>query len=255
MADLFAHARQVDDIADCEFYHTMELPDIGIVEGQWDLRGRLQDYLAGVNVSGKRVFDVGAASGFLSFEMEKAGADVVSMDADDADRIAMLPFHNSLYSTDRSEWRRRTNAFLERLKNSYWLAHRLYGSRNAVFYGDVYDVPEALGKFDVVVVGQLLVHLRDPITALASVSRRCSDTLILAEGMVDSDERIARFHARADVGPEWIWWQYSTGLYRELMGILGFEVVRVVENRYLCRHEYSKGLTAVQTLVARRVTP
>ena len=34
--------------------------------------------------------------------------------------------------TNRSEWKRRTNAALDRLKNSYWLAHRLLGSRNTM---------------------------------------------------------------------------------------------------------------------------
>lgn len=232
----------------------MDLPEIGTVNGQWDLRGRIDDYLAGVPLAGRRVLDVGAASGFLSFEMEKKGAEVVSFDADDASRIHMLPFHKSLYTTNRTEWARQTNDFLDRLKNSYWLAHRLYGSRNRVIYGDVYDLPGDLGMFDVAVVGQILVHLRDPITALASIARRCSDTRVIVEGMVDSDETTAKFFARADTGPEWIWWQYSTALYHELMQMIGFEVLRIVDGKYLCSHEYSKGLIELKTLVASRVS-
>jgi SAM-dependent methyltransferase len=231
----------------------MDLPEIGTVKGQWDLRGRIDDYLAGVPVAGRRVLDVGTASGFLSFEMEKQGADVVSFDADSADRIALLPFHKSLYSTNRAEWARQTNDFLDRLKNSYWFAHRVLSSKNRVTYGDVYNLPDELGTFDVVVVGQILVHLRDPISALASIARRCSDTLVIVEGMVDSDENVAKFFARADTGPEWIWWQYSTSLYREVMQMLGFEVLRIQNGEYLCSHEYAMGLVGVKTLVARRV--
>jgi SAM-dependent methyltransferase len=232
----------------------MDLPGIGTVKGQWDLRGRINDYVAGVPLAERRVLDVGTASGFLSFEMERQGADVVSFDADCADRIALLPFYKSLYSTNRQEWARQTNDFLDRLKNSYWLAHRLLNSKNKVTYGDVYDLPEELGMFDVVVVGQILVHLRDPISALASIARRCRDTLVIVEGMIDSDETTARFFARADRGPEWIWWQYSTSLYRELMQILGFEVVKIVNSEYLCSHEYAMGNVEVKTLVARRIT-
>jgi SAM-dependent methyltransferase len=230
----------------------MDLPGIGLVEGQWDLRGRLNDYLAGVPVSGKRVLDVGAASGFLSFEMERAGAQVVSFDADVADRIAMLPFKNSLFTTNRQQWVTNTNAYLERLKNSYWMAHRLYNSKNKAFYGDVYDLPDSIGTFDTAVIGQILVHLRDPITALSSIAARCANTLIIVEGMVDSQDRIAKFFARAEGGPEWIWWQYSTGLYIELMEIMGFEVVEIVEHQYPCNHEYAKGSVALKSLVARR---
>jgi 2-polyprenyl-3-methyl-5-hydroxy-6-metoxy-1,4-benzoquinol methylase len=234
------------------FKHTMDLPGIGVVEGQWDLRGRLSDYIAGVPVKNKRALDIGTASGFLSFELERAGAEVVSFDADIAERIAMLPFQNSLYSTNRGEWLRNTNSYLDSLKNSYWLAHRLYGSSNRVFYGDVYDLPDAIGTFDVVVVGQILVHLRDPITALASIARRCAGTMVIVEGMIDSEDRFAKFFARAETGPEWIWWQYSTGMYCELMKIMGFEVLKIVEGQYLCKHEYTKGQVALKSLVARR---
>ena len=69
--ELYASPRNVQNLSDCFFYHTMELPGIGVVEGQWDLRGRLDDYLGGVPLVGRRVLDVGSASGFLSFEMEK----------------------------------------------------------------------------------------------------------------------------------------------------------------------------------------
>ena len=249
---LFARPRHVENPSQCLFYHTMDLPGLGLVEGQWDLRGRVDDYIGGVFVAGKRVLDVGAASGFLSFELERRGAEVVSFDADVAARIAMLPFKDSLYSTKRTDWERNTNSYLDSLKNSYWLAHRLYGSKNKAFYGDVYDLPESLGMFEVAVVGQILVHLRDPITALASIARRCSDTLIIVEGMLDSDDSIAKFFTRADTGLEWIWWQYSTGMHRELMKIIGFDVVKLVEGHFLCQHEYTKGTVAVKTLVARR---
>jgi SAM-dependent methyltransferase len=249
---LYAQPRVVTDPASCLFYHTMELPELGVISGQWDLRGRLDDYLGGIPLKGRRVLDVGTASGFLSFAMEERGACVVSFDADTADRIAFLPFRKSLYSVNRPEWARATNAYLDTLRNSYWLAHRLYQSRCKAFYGDIYELPEALGSFDVVVIGQILVHLKDPVNAIASAARRCSDTLVIVEGMIDSEDRFAKFFARADGGPEWIWWQYSTGLYRELMAIIGFEVIALTEHSYTCHHEYTHGAIPVKTLVARR---
>jgi hypothetical protein len=75
---------------------------------------------------------------------------------------------------------------------------------------------------------------------------------VIVEGMIESDERSARFNATAKAGPEWIWWQYSTGLFRELMGILGFDVEKLVSARYPCTHSYLDGETEVHTLVARR---
>lgn len=251
-SDIYAKPRVVNDPSHCLYYHTMELPQFGVVDGQWDLRGRIDDYLGHISLAGKRVLDVGCASGFLSFEMEKQGATVVSMDADHADRIKLLPFHNSLYTNDRAEWRRATNAYLDTLKNSYWLAHRLLGSKNRVFYGDVLDLPAELGQFNVVVIGQILVHLADPIAAIASAAARCSETLVIVEGMLDSDDRVAKFFATAKNGPEWIWWQYSIGLYREILEIIGFKEVALYDNEFRCKHEYTNGLVRVKTLVARR---
>src|SRR5580765_4149381 len=85
--------RFVDSLDDCFFYHTMELPEFGLVRGQWDLRGRFDDYVGGTSVAGKSVIDVGTATGFLSFESEKRGASrVVSFDLADARQQLFIPF-------------------------------------------------------------------------------------------------------------------------------------------------------------------
>ena len=71
---VFVEPRYVRDLDGCFFYHTMELPGFGEVKGQWDLRGRFDEYIGGVEVAGKSVLDIGSATGFLSFEAEKRGA-------------------------------------------------------------------------------------------------------------------------------------------------------------------------------------
>ena len=78
---IFATPRKVEDVADCYFYHTMELPGHGVIEGRdWDLRGRVDEYLGNVAFAGKRVLEIGPASGFLTFEMEKRGGEVISVE-------------------------------------------------------------------------------------------------------------------------------------------------------------------------------
>ena len=71
--NLFAPPRFVDRLEDCFFYHAMDLPGFGLVPAHWDLRGRFDEYIGGVDVRGKSVLDVGTATGFLSFEAEKRG--------------------------------------------------------------------------------------------------------------------------------------------------------------------------------------
>ena len=70
----FAKPLDVESPEGCFFYHTVELPTFGVVHGQWDLRGKFEEYVSGVEVEGKSVLDVGTATGFLSFEAERRGA-------------------------------------------------------------------------------------------------------------------------------------------------------------------------------------
>jgi len=65
--------------ASFDFYHTMDLPTHGTVHGQWDLRGREASYLGNIFLQGKRVLEIGTASGHLCTTMERMGAEVVPM--------------------------------------------------------------------------------------------------------------------------------------------------------------------------------
>src|SRR5829696_8935405 len=94
----FAAPRRVESPEGCFFYHTMELPTFGVVHGQWDLRGKFEEYVGGVDVAGRSVLDVGTATGFLSFEAERRGAArVVSHDMSDVRQQTLLPFREKLY--------------------------------------------------------------------------------------------------------------------------------------------------------------
>jgi SAM-dependent methyltransferase len=187
----------------------MEMPGFGLVEGMWDLRGRLEEYIGGVDVKNKRVLDVGCSSGFLSYEMEKRGAEIVSFDVGSAKDMDRLPFEKSLYSTDRDKWEMLVNETIEGVKHSYRVAHERMGSKAKAFYGDIYDLPEELGQFDVAIVGQILVHLSNPISALGNVARRCSEIMVITEGMIESDSPIMTLCANPEKGPDWSWWHLS----------------------------------------------
>src|SRR5437764_5271636 len=157
---LYAEPRRIERLEDCYFYHTMDVPGFGLVRGHWDLRGRFDDYVGGVSVRGKSVLDIGAATGFLSFEAERLGASrVVSFDMSDVRKQAFLPFKDKLYSRDRERFVREYGAEIERWKNAYWLCHRLLKSNAQVFYGNIYDLPSGLGEFEVSIVGLVLEHL------------------------------------------------------------------------------------------------
>jgi len=260
----FAEPRQVADLSDCFFYHTMTLPGFGEVRGHWDLRGRFDDYVGHVDVSGKSVIDIGTATGFLSFAAEQNGAsEVVSFDMAHARQQDFLPFKDKLHYRDPAAWAEKHNVEVEQWKNAYWLCHRLLNSRAKVFYGDIYNLPVELGQFDIAIVGSVLEHLSDPVTALASIARLVRETIVVVAPLIesegksqqegfDSTQKIARFEGSAD-HPEndFTWWTYSAGLYREVFKMLGFTLARITSAQY--RYHYVDRLETRNTLVATRV--
>jgi SAM-dependent methyltransferase len=230
----------------------MELPGLGVVEGHWDLRGKFEDYIGRVELKGRNVLDVGTATGFLSFEAERFGAArVVSFDMSDVRQQTFVPFPNKRARPDAAGWTAEYAEWFDRWKNAYWFCHRSLGSRAQVFYGDILDLPNALGPFDVTIVGSVLEHLRDPAKALESIAGVTGDTMVIVTPIVDTDEPIARFEPRAaNREQDFTWWTYSRGLYRELLGILGFTIERISTAEYW--HEYDGRLEPRTTLVARR---
>jgi len=231
----------------------MEIPGYGLQAGRWDLKGKFLDYIGHLDCKGKRVLDVGCASGFLSFSSEEYGAeDVVSFDMDSAKRQHLLPFHDKPYYLDYDTWVQTQNAFIEQWKNAYWLAHRAFRSTAKVYYGDIYALPEQLGGFDIVILGAILEHLSDPIRALTSVSRIASSMIVINTEVLETEDRIARFDGDASRPDfDYVFWTYSVGTYRHVLRMLGFEIIRITKQDY--RHTLLEGLYPRTAIVARRI--
>lgn len=251
---LLAPPRFVDRLDDCFFYHAMELPGFGLVRGHWDLREKFDDYVGGADLAGKSVLDVGAATGFLSFEAEKKGASRVLSFDQHGTQQTFLPFKDKLYFRDRERWAREYGAEIEQWQNAYWLCHRLLDSKADVYYGDIYHLPETLGKFQVAIVGSVLEHLSDQISALASIARLVTETIVIVTPLLDNDQPFARFAGRADK-PEadYTWWTYSPAIYREVFGMLGFRIARITRARF--NHTYVDRFEERSTIVAVRSQP
>ena len=103
----------------------MELPGYGVMDGEWDLRRGVDEYLGKVACAGQRVLEIGPASGFLTFEMEKRGAEVVFVEVTEDHGWDFVP-----YPAPRLEevfGPRRI--VMQRLKNSYWFSHAVHHSK------------------------------------------------------------------------------------------------------------------------------
>jgi SAM-dependent methyltransferase len=245
-----AALRHVTDPGVCDFYHSMDMPSSGTQEGIWDLRGRFSEYTGHVDFAGKTVLDVGTATGFLTFEAERAGATVTSFDLADASLYRELPIEDAI--RDTTSWHGGQEQ-LDRMKNGYWLAHRELGSRAEVVYGDIYELGPEDGAFDIVMLGQILIHLPDGISALTAAASTCTETIVITEGSFPTDEPVALLAGRAarrDVA--YAWYQYSHGWYREVLAMLGFSDVTITTESYRCRHHAHQLMIQLATIVGRR---
>jgi SAM-dependent methyltransferase len=251
----FEEPLSVATIHECGFYHVMQLPRTGLVGCGWDLRKNVDIYLGNLDWQGKRALDIGAASGYLTFEMEKRGADVVSFDIVDGASIDVVPYVSipGLAERERAAYRERVQA----VKRAYWWAHRELHSSAKAFYGDIYDLPPELGSFDVVVMGMVLSHLRDPFRGLESAARLSADLIVVTQEMFDSEAPLANLMPDPEAGsPTVAWWGFSRGCIARMLEVLGFEIASVTTGMYACVLDPSTPedgtMREVTTIVGRR---
>jgi len=228
-------------LADCYFYHATDIPGHGRVQGEWDLAPGTEAYLGRVPFVGKSVLDVGAATGFLSFHIEKAGGRVISYDLSEAQSWDIVP----LSGIDAADHARVRKAHIKAINNGYWLCHQAYGSSAQMAHGTVYRIDPALGPVDVSVFGSILLHLRDPFLALHNAAQITTETMIVSELLPGAHAlsgllapflgRTMRFKPRFAKNRPWeTWWDLPPKLIIEFLGVLGFErTVVTTHTQYL----------------------
>ncbi len=266
---LYAAPRVVESVHDCRFYHTMDLPEIGLQRGPWDLRHRVADYLGRVSFEGKRVLEVGTASGFVCFEMERRGAEVVAYDlSDESDGWDLVPFNGvppTAFAVERAHGMRQIN-------NSFWFAHAAMESNARMVYGSVYEIPQDIGPVDVAMLGSVLLHIRDPFLALARALHLTRQSVIVTEPASRSASALSRLPgwtrlplARsralpANLGfmpdpragnPRETWWRLTPWAVARMLQVLGFHIRRLLFHT----QGYQGRETLLYTVVGERANP
>jgi tRNA (mo5U34)-methyltransferase len=231
--------RRVDELG---WYHSIDVAPGVATRGWWDLRHALP-LLPFPDLRGKRCLDIGTWDGFYAYEMERRGAaEVVAIDLPDLTNLDYPPevaFDES-FDPGRTDVQQRSAGFR--------LLHDLLDSKVEWRGCNVYDVADAeLGRFDFVVLGSLLVHLRDPVRALDAVRQVTAGQFLCADFV----------HARAQLGSlgrpmfelrgegnDFQWWMASDRGLRQLLHVGGFEVEQLSPFFVLRPGEYGRGLLA-----------
>lgn len=159
-----------DRVEKFSWYHTLELGPGVVTRGLFDHRSMTDRYLIPPDLTGMRCLDVGTMDGFWAFELERRGAsEVHAVDLEDPDA---LDWPVSLRAS--------TVKTMDETKGErFALAKEALGSRVQRHLRSVYDIDTDLGLFDFVFCGDLLVHLKDPATALERMRRVCSATTVI----------------------------------------------------------------------------
>jgi tRNA (mo5U34)-methyltransferase len=146
------------------WYHTMDLLPGLSTQGVADLRSFLPKALP-ADLTGKRCLDIGTFDGFWAFAMEERGAaSVVGIDVDDTEQLEHPPLKRAANIANA-----RASGIVP--GEGFRLAKRIKGSSVERVSCNVYDLtPDVIGgKVDFVLVGTILQHLRQPVSALERV--------------------------------------------------------------------------------------
>lgn len=197
------------------WYHTLDLGQGVVTPGMFDHRRLEHRYLLPDDLTGLRCLDVGTMDGYWAFAMERRGAEqVVAVDLEDPEAL---------------DWpvrvRPRTTATLDETKGArFELARHALGSAVERRLCSVYDLDDEAG-FDLVFCGDLLVHLKDPITALERLRRVCRGTAIVCTPVEEQWPHRRRPLVRLDGMDDFAWWTPNLAALRRMMAAAGFEEV------------------------------
>lgn len=200
--------------SNCYFYHWFDLPSGETIEGSWDLRKSWRDYLGHFDFKGKTVFEAGPASGFLSLKMESMGADVTVFDLPPGQSPEILPYHGIDIETVTKD----TARSIDRVRNSWNYTRDIFGSKNTAMYGNIYELDRG-NKFDVSLLGAILLHLSDPFKAIRSVAEITSETLIVTD--LYSEHTI--FSPHPETKNPMCWWMLSPDHVAKMLDAVGFK--------------------------------
>ena len=228
-------------LGDFDWYHTQELAPGVVTPGMFDLRPYVERYGIPADLSGKRVLDVGTFEGFWAFEFERRGADVVGLDVDSLQDLDWPPRLRPAEDGRRGE--------------GFELARRAFGSSVERVGMTIYDAtPERLGgSFDLVFVGSVLIHLRDPMLALERLAALCRERLIVADEYSPRLDLVpipaAEFRGHTQF---MTWWRPSKRALKLMIATAGFEEV---EQRDAFRLRFRDRRGAVPHVVIHARTP
>ncbi len=239
-----ASALGFENVTNYYWYHTVELPNGLVTPGLYDFRAALSCFPFPADMHGMTVLDIGSATGFFAFEFEKRGARVTSVELPSLhaldrfpgqsldqtlEKIEQMIVPRSMNGRDRlMKKHSAAELYAYLLEGPFEFCHKLLNSKVERCYSTVYELsPARLGcdSFDLVFLGDVLLHTLNPLMALAAVAPLCRSTLVLSQVMPDDlDGRPVMHYVGGDDpnADEVSWWWPSESCLVQLLKKLSF---------------------------------
>lgn len=208
-------------------YHRLSFGSGIVMEGEYDIRKYIDNYGVPKNLSGKSVLDIGTGTGFFALECIRRGAQVTAIDIWNAD------FYNKI--------------------REILCLNLKYIRKN------IYELDESFGKFDLVICGSLLLHLRDVFGAIERIYSVCKREAIIATASIESqecnDRALCEFVGLKNTsieGEYWVYWHLNALALQKMLLASGFSEAHEV-GQFVLESEPGKSGFAVPHVVVKAV--
>lgn len=217
------------------WYHTFRFDNGYEVRGDYDIAKDIESYRFPKDMRGLRVLDIGIGAGWFSLYFEQQGAEVTAWDPrgwSDFDlfgRYEYPPIESEKPTPDVVDEQGRP-VYLSAVSGAFWTMRGILDSKIPLRAGKVYDLGLELfdnKPFDLVFMGALLLHLRDPIGALMAARRVCSGQLYATTSILEGDGD-EPFMALPFAGKSAnAWWRPNRACFQQWFMAAGFKTVDV----------------------------
>jgi tRNA (mo5U34)-methyltransferase len=203
------------------------------------------------DVRGKRCLDIGTYDGFLAFELERRGAaEVLAVDLEDHLEWDWPP------DFARADLPRDPGFSGPPKGAGFRLAKELLGSSVQWRALSIYDLdPADIGTFDVVVLGSLLLHLRDPLRALEAV-RGVTGGYLLSSDQIEAGLTIRSakrpLFTLNGSGKDCQWFTFNAAGHERLLYAAGFGIEQRAKPFIIAFNEHPKRQRPTPRLLLRR---
>lgn len=229
-----------DRVSKIGWYHTIDLGNGIVTPGFIDNRPTMHRFGLPEDMTGLRCLDIGTYDGFWAFEFERRGAsEVIAIDVDSPAEYDVPRLHRQKILEEanlkddelRSHWDEKgAHVGIQFPGDGFRLAKEILNSKVERKALNVYDLsPEKVGKFDVILISQLLLRLRDPQTVFENMFSVCKGIAVVGEPYepdLEADGRpLSTFIGTSVLG---VWWGHSIQSMKRMMEVAGFEPVEEV---------------------------